>query len=188
MRSATRRVQMLLVVLGLLSGSALALAADAPAAPEASHDFDFEFGKWNTHVHRLLHPLSGSQAWADYDGTTTVTPVWNGRANLVQLEADGSAGHLEFLSLRLFNPDSHHWSLNVASSRGGELGVPTVGGFQNGRGEFYDHESWNGKPIVVRFVIIPQGKDNIRFEQAFSPDDGKTWEMNWIATDTRVPD
>ncbi len=95
------------VSLGILLLSLLpqaGMSAPAAAAPAASHDFDFEFGTWKTHVHRLLHPLSGSGTWADYDGTTRVTPVWNGRANLVQLEADGPAGHLEFLSLRLYNP------------------------------------------------------------------------------------
>lgn len=71
--------------------------------------------------------------------------------------------------------------------RGGELGVPTVGGFKDGRSEFYDHETWDGRPIVVRFVITPRGPDAIHFEQAFSTDDGKTWELNWIADDTRTP-
>src|SRR5690242_18717571 len=105
-------------------------AAAAPAPRDASHDFDFEIGHWQTHVSRLLHPLTGSQEWADYDGTTLVSPVWDGRANLVQLEVDGKAGHLEFLSLRLYRPDTGQWNLNVASSRGGVLGVPTVGGFK----------------------------------------------------------
>ena len=173
--------------LGFLAGLLL-IAPLAHAAPprDASHDFDFELGNWHTHVSRLLHPLTGSKEWAEYDGTTAVSPVWGGRANLVQLEVDGKAGHLEFLSLRLYRPDTGEWSLNVASSRGGVLGVPTVGGFKDGRGEFYDHESWDGRPIVVRFVIMPKGPDAIHFEQAFSDDDGKTWELNWIADDTRV--
>ena len=164
----------------------LAQGTASAAPPDASHGFDFELGSWKTHVSRLLHPLAGSKEWADYDGTTEVTPVWNGRANLVQLEVDGKAGHLEFLSLRLYRPDDGQWSLNVASSRGGVLGVPTVGGFKDGYGEFYDHESWDGRPIVVRFVITPRGPDAIHFEQAFSADDGKTWELNWVADDTRV--
>lgn len=169
-----------------LPASAEPTPAATQGARDAQHDFDFEIGSWKTHVSRLLHPLSGTTTWAQYDGTTEVTKVWFGKANLVQLEVDGPAGHLEFASFRLYNPDTHQWSLNVASSRGGELGVPTVGGFKDGRGEFYDHETWNGKPIVVRFVITEINPDSIHFEQAFSPDDGKTWEMNWIADDTRV--
>jgi hypothetical protein len=28
--------------------------------------------------------------------------------------------------------------------------------------------------------------NSARMEQSFSPDGGKTWEVNWIAEDTRV--
>jgi hypothetical protein len=80
------------------------------------HDFDFEFGTWKTELTRLLHPLSGSYTWVKYEGTSVVRKVWNGRANLVELEADGSAGHFEGLSLRLYNPESHQWSLNLRAA------------------------------------------------------------------------
>lgn len=66
--------------------------------------------------------------------------------------------------------------------------MPTVGGFANGRGVFYDRESWDGKPIVVRFVITPHGNDAVHFAQAFSADGGRTWETNWIADDIRIRD
>ena len=65
---------------------------------------------------------------------------------------------------------------------------PTIGEFKNGRGEFYSHETLNGRPILVRFVISDITPTSCRFEQAFSADEGKTWEVNWIATDTRIPD
>ena len=111
--------------------------------------------------------------------------VWNGRANLVELEVDGAAGHIEALSLRLYNPDSHQWSLNFSNSAAGSMATPSVGEFQNGRGEFYTQESLGSRSILTRFVILNQPPNVIRFEQAFSADGGKTWELNWIATDTR---
>lgn len=166
----------------------------APATSRSSanrdgqHDFDFEIGHWKTHVSRLQHPLTGSTAWLAYDGTSVVSKIWNGSANLVELEVDGPAGHIELLSLRLYDPASQQWSLNVASSRGGGLGVPSVGGFKHGRGEFYDKETLDGRDILVRFVISKVAADVYQFEQAFSADRGKTWEMNWIATDTRIND
>jgi hypothetical protein len=159
-----------------------------PAERDGRHDFDFEIGTWKTHVSRLLHPLTGSTAWVDYEGTTVVRKVWNGRANLVELEADGPGGHFEGLNLRLYNPQSHQWSLNFSNSNGGTLSQPTIGGFKNGRGEFFDQETSNGRAIYVRFVISDITLDSCRFEQAFSDDGGKTWEVNWIATDTRVKD
>jgi hypothetical protein len=152
------------------------------------HDFDFENATWKTHLRRLLHPLTGSTTWVEYDGTTVVRKVWNGRANLLQLEADGPAGHFEGLNLRLYNPQSHQWSLNFANSKSGSLSQPTIGGFKNGRGEFFDQESFNDRAILVRFVISGITPNSCRFEQSFSEDGGKTWEVNWIATDTRVND
>lgn len=100
--------------------------------------------------------------------------------------ADGPAGRFEGLNLRLFNPQSRQWSLNFASSRGGMLTPPTIGAFIDGRGEFYNQETFDGRAVLVRFLIIPIDADTIRFEQAFSADGGKTWEVNWIATDTRM--
>jgi hypothetical protein len=115
-----------------------------------------------------------------------VRKFWNGRANLVELEADGPAGPLQVLSLRLYNPESHQWSLNSASSRGGTLSPPSVGAFKNGRGEFFAQKTLNGRAIFVRFVISEITPNSCRFEQAFSDDGGKTWEVNWIAIDTRL--
>src|SRR5882757_10386301 len=86
---------------------------------DGQRDFDFEFGTWKTHLRRLLKPLTGSTTWVEYDGTTVVTKVWDGRANMVELVADGPAGHFEGLSLRLYNSQSRQWSLNFASSGSG---------------------------------------------------------------------
>jgi hypothetical protein len=155
---------------------------------DGQHDFDFEIGTWKTRLRRLAHPLTGSTTWIEYDGTTVVRTLWNGRANLVELEADGPGGHFEGLNLRLYNPESHQWSLNFAGSNSGTLSQPTIGEFKNGRGEFFDQEILNGRAIFVRFVISDITPDSCRFEQAFSDDGGRTWEVNWIATDTRVKD
>ncbi len=155
---------------------------------DGQHDFDFEIGTWKTHLRRLVHPLTGSTTWIEYEGTTVVRKIWNGRANLVELEADGPGGHFKGLNLRLYNPESHQWSLNFAGGDGGALSQPTIGEVKNGRGEFFDQETLNGRAIFVRFVISDITPDSCRFEQAFSEDGGKTWEVNWIATDTRVKD
>jgi hypothetical protein len=152
---------------------------------DGQRDFDFEIGTWKTHLKRLVRPLSGSTTWVEYEGTTVVSKVWNGRANLVELDVSGPAGRIEALSLRLYNPETRQWSLNFANSASGTLSTPTVGGFKGGRGEFFNEETFNGKTILVRFVISGITPKSCRFEQAFSADGGKTWEVNWIATDTR---
>jgi hypothetical protein len=152
------------------------------------HDFDFEFGTWNTHLKILSHPLTGSTSWVDFNGTSVVHKIWNGRANVVELGVDGPSGHVDALSLRLYDPQTHQWSLNSANSKIGTIGVPTIGEFHNGRGEFYDTEPINGKTVLVRNVWSDITVNSCRFEQAFSTDAGKTWEVNWIADDTRVKD
>ena len=167
---------------GAISGQTLQEQRDG------QHDFDFHIGTWKTRLKRLLNPLTGSSTWVEYEGTTVVRKVWNGRANLVELAADSPAGHFEGLSLRLYNPNSRQWSLNFANISGGVMTQPTIGEFKNGRGEFFSQETLNGRAIFVRFVISDITQNSCRFEQAFSDDGGKTWEVNWIATDTRVKD
>ena len=164
----------------------LLLCAVPVNAADASHDFDAQIGNWKTTLKRLKDPLTGSQTWLDYQGTSTVRAVMDGRANLVELRVAGPAGRIDGVSLRLYDPTQGQWSLNYANLADGSIGIPSVGKFTGGRGEFYSNEKFRGRDVRVRFVIQPQGADVIHFEQAFSIDDGRTWELNWIATDTRV--
>jgi hypothetical protein len=184
-------MRMNLLAYGLMAALQAPAAGGPPAvartAPrDGQHDFDFEIGSWKTHLKRRLKPLTGSTAWVEYEGTSVVRKVWDGRANLIELEVDGTAGHIEGLSLRLYNPEARQWSLNFSNSRGGTLSPPVIGAFRDGRGEFYGADTLDGRAILVRFVISDITKDSCHFEQAFSDDGGRTWEVNWIATDTRV--
>lgn len=160
--------------------------AQPPKERDGQHDFDFEIGTWRTELSRLAHPLTGSTTWVKYEGTSVVRKVWDGRANLVELDVEGPSGRIEGLSLRLYNPESRQWSLNFSNSSGGTLSEPVIGEFKDGRGEFFGQETFNGRSIYVRFVISGITPNSCRFEQSFSDDGGKTWEVNWIATDTRM--
>jgi hypothetical protein len=152
---------------------------------DGQHDFDFNVGTWKTHITRLQHPLTGSKRWIEINGTVVVRKVWDGRAQLEEIDADGSTGHLDGLTLFLYNPQSHQWSLNFANSKDGALAPPSIGEFKNGRGEFFDQETFNGRAIQVRIVWSDITPNSHRFEQAFSSDGGKTWEPNFIAVLTR---
>src|SRR5579872_5935338 len=99
---------------------ALILALVVPQA----HAFDYEFGTWNVRVSRLTRDAAGSTKWVTYDGTHTVTPLWYGRANIGVLEIRGSAGAIEGMQLRLFNPKTRRWKLSFADSTDGELQPP----------------------------------------------------------------
>lgn len=170
--------------------AACANAAPAPETPhgavrDGQHDFDFHVGSWRTHVRLLPGALSGGERWVEYDGVTHVRPVWSGRANLVELVADGPAGHLELLSLRLYDPEAGTWALHVGNARDGSMSPPTIGRFEAGRGVFVGHETMDGRSVLVRFTISDITATSCHFEQALSSDEGTTWVVNWIATDTR---
>jgi hypothetical protein len=166
-------------------GGAKAGSEETTKERDGQHDFDFNLGTWKTHQSRLLHPLTGSHTWVEYTGTDVIRKIWGGRANMGEIEADGPAGHLELLSLRLYDPESHQWSFIVANSAGA-MSPPAVGEFKNGRGEFIDQETYNGRTILVRISVSDITPNSCRFEQAFSNDGGKTWEVNFIVTETRV--
>ena len=143
----------------------------------------------NNHLTRLMHPLTGSTTWVEFDGTIVTRKVWNGRANLNEFEAEGPTGHIEGLTLRLYNPTTHQWSLYWANSKAGVLNLPpTVGEFKNGRGEFFCQDTLNDRVILVRYVWSDITPNSAHFEQSYSDDGGKTWEANWISTVARVQD
>jgi hypothetical protein len=176
---------LLLAPLPVAAQPADSASKPAPAARvlrDGQHDFDFLFGTRKFHLKRLLRPLTGSNEWVEYDGTSVCRPFWGGRGNMDEVELEGPAGRIEGITVRLYNPDSHQWSLYWASSKSGTMPPPpTVGSFDDhGRGEFYDHEPINGRMVFVRYVWSNITPTSAHFEQAFSEDGGKTWEVNWI--------
>ena len=169
------------------AGAAATTVQEPSALRDGQHDFDFLMGSWKTHLSRLVKPLTGSTTWIEFDGTIAARPVWNGLANIDELEADGPNGHIQGLTLRLYNPQTRQWSLYWANSKNGILAMPpNVGAFKNGRGEFFDEETFEGRPIIVRYAWSDITPTSARFVQSFSADGGKTWEDNWISTLVRV--
>ena len=160
---------------------AQAANSSSAAASDGQHDFDFEFGTWDVRLSRLLRPLSGSDEWVVYEGTSTVHPLWDGRANVGELAVEGPAGSILGMSLRLYDPAARQWHIRWANSRDGAMGEPMIGEFGDGRGEFYNQELFNGRAIFVRFIFSDITADSFRLEQAFSVDGGQSWEANWIA-------
>ena len=158
------------------------------AERDGQHDFDPLIGSWKYHLKRRLHPLTGSTTWIELNGTGVCYKVWDGGAQLDTFEADGPTGHIEGLTLRLYNPQSHQWRLYWANSKIGILDPPQVGEFKNGQGEFFAQDTINGKTILIRFDWTNMTTNSPHFEQSFSDDGGKTWEVNWITDQTRIPD
>jgi hypothetical protein len=174
----------------LLATAASGTAAPSPASStiaDRQRDFNWEIGTWRTTVQVLADPLSESpDQWLEFAGTSTVRALAGRRANVVELDVSGPNGRIEALNLRLYEPQAQRWSLTFVNLRDGLLTPAVYGGFRDGVGEFYGDDQLDGRPIKVRFLIVRVSKDEARFEQAFSADDGTTWETNWIALDRRV--
>jgi hypothetical protein len=156
-------------------------AAPPQARRDGQRDFDFTRGTWRTHIKSLDNPLTGSHHWLSMEGTKVSREVWNGRAQLEEIEADGTAGHIQGLTLVLYNPDSHQWSQTFASSGSGVLGTPLVGEFRNGVGEFIGQESFNGRTVLARARWSEINAKTYTYEAAFSDDNGATWETHFVA-------
>lgn len=168
-----------MAVIGLLAFS------PAPAA-DNSHAFDPESGHWTIHVRRLMHPLAHRNDWVTYDGTKLVKPLWDGKANVAEVTADGKAGHLKFIALRLYDPASQQWSLYFTSANSGSFSTPLYGAVRGDAVEFVGPDTYNGRHILVRFVTHESAGDHATSEQYFSDDGGHSWELNWVNEYTRV--
>jgi hypothetical protein len=159
-------------------------AANSPGVQrDGQHDFDWAVGSWKIHLKRLVHPLSGSNEWVEFDGTVVCRKVWDGKGEVEEFNVDSPEKHIHIqgLALRLYNPTSHQWRIYWANAAKGEIGgPPVVGEFKDGRGEFYDQEDFEGRAIYARYVWTNVNTASPHFEQSFSTDGGKTWEVNWI--------
>ncbi len=178
--------------IGCISLALPAHAAGDAAAPAAAavrdgqHDFDFNIGVWKTHIRRVLEPLSGSPDSVEMNGTVTVRKVWDGRAQLEEIEADGPKGHWEGTTLFLYNPQAHQWSQTFADSKSGVLETPMIGSFKDGRGELISLDTYNGRTILARGVWSDITPDSHHFEISYSGDGGRSWAPAFIANLTRL--
>jgi hypothetical protein len=155
-----------------------------PFKPNLSglHDFDLRAGEWVSHNRRLKERLAGSHEWVEFDGTQSFRLLMDGYANEDEnvLNMPGG-GAYKGVTLRAYDAKSGQWAIWWLDGRTpfGDLDPPVKGRFVNGVGTFYSDDMLRGKPVRVRFVWSNITADSAHWEQAFSPDGGKTWEVNW---------
>lgn len=164
----------------------VAPATDAtPAARDGAHDFDFDLGVWKTHITRRLHPLTGSDETIQLTGTVTVRKLWDGRAQVEEIEADGPNGHWEGMTVFLYDPQARQWSMNFANSSGGKFTTPMIGSFENGRGELIAQDTLDGRSVLVRAVWSAITPTSHTYQELYSADGGRTWDVAFTATKTK---
>jgi len=157
------------------------------ALRDGSHDFDFQTGRWRIHNERLVKRLQGCTDWETFEATQTARLLPGGLGNIDDFLTDHWPGFVG-ISLRIYNRETRQWSIYWASNRIGALEPPVVGAFDNGVGIFEGRQELDGRPILVRFTWSNITSTSAHWEQDFSPDDGKTWEKNWIMEMTKLRD
>ena len=161
-------------------------AALSSTLRDGQHDFDFNIGVWRTHIKRTLDPFSGSSEVLELNGTVTVRKVWDGKAELEEIEADGPKGHWEGLTLFLYNPAAHQWSQSFANSKVGMLTSPNIGELKDGQVVLSGQDTVNDRAILVRAVWSEIKPDSHQYEETYSNDGGKTWHRSFVANLTRL--
>jgi hypothetical protein len=158
----------------------------ATTAHDGQHDFDFNIGVWHTHIKRTLDPFAGSAESIELNGTVTVRKVWDGKAELEEIEADGPKGHWQGLTLFLYNPSAHQWSQSFANSKVGALSSSNIGEFTDGRVVLTGQDTLNDRTILVRAVWSDIKPNSHQYEESYSNDGGTTWVRSFIANLTRL--
>lgn len=150
-----------------------------------SRDFDFYFGRWHVRNERLKQRLVGSSDWEYFDATQECRPILDGIGNIDDFVTEWGGGFVG-MSLRLFNPTTQQWSIYWAGNRDGVLQPPVTGRFQDGVGNFEGRDTHAGIPVLARFIWSEIMPTSAKWEQAFSVDEGVTWETNWIMRMMRI--
>jgi hypothetical protein len=159
--------------------------ASSSEVHDGQHDFDFNIGVWHTHIKRILDPFANGSESVELNGTVTVRKVWDGKAELEEIEADGPKGHWEGLTLFLYNPSAHQWSQSFANSKVGTLSS-NIGEFRDGRVLLIGQDTVNDKTILVRAMWSNIKPDSHQYEESYSNDGGTTWVRSFIANLTRM--
>jgi hypothetical protein len=149
---------------------------------DGRHDFDFIFGSWEVSNRTLNKLLVGSDDWKEFPSSATCRPLLGGIHNLEEVTFPHRDGGC---ALRTFDATTQLWSIYWITVNEG-LTTPVVGRFDNGVGDFFGDEMYEGTAIRVRYRWQPQTVDTAHWDQAFSTDAGTTWETNWTMEFTRT--
>jgi len=158
------------------------------SVPGGSRDFDFFMGRWRVENKLLVGRLRGSTEWETFEAAVHAWPLPGGIGNYNEFVPEGWRLGYVGMALRIFNPETRLWSIYWVDNQTGVLQPPVVGRFKNGVGIFEEEDELDGRPILARFTWSDISRNGARWEQAFSPDNGKTWETNWVMVFTRVAD
>lgn len=158
-----------------------------PSATSSQHDFDYLIGHWRLRNRKLKSRLTHSTEWMAFESRVEMHQILNGLGNIDKYTDKASGKPYEGVALRLFNPRTRLWSIYWADGNSGALDPPVLGSFENKIGHFFARDTYNGRKIIVLFRWDVRNPRLPIWSQAFSTDEGKTWEWNSINVSERVP-
>jgi len=171
----------------LIAPGERSLAAPADGLARHIRDWDWLVGHWNVRHRRLKDRLVGSNEWEEFAGTCVNWPLLGGQGNVDDNVLELPSGIYRGVGVRAYDPEKEQWAIWWLDSRNpAHIDPPVYGGFSNGTGVFIGDDVFRGKPVKVRFRWSGIKADSARWDQAFSPDDGTTWEPNWYMVFTRA--
>jgi hypothetical protein len=151
-----------------------------------ARDFDFWLGRWYGRNWRLRERLAGCDEWDEFESISVARRLPGGMGNQDEFRTDYGGGYVG-MSIRFFDSKREQWSIYWADSRTcGTLDPPVVGTFMGDTGIFEGPDTFEGRPILVRYTWSQVSSGTPRWEQAFSEDGGETWETNFVSEFRRV--
>jgi hypothetical protein len=158
-----------------------------PSVASSQNDFDFLEGKWKVQNRKLNARLNNSSDWSEFESELHMRKTINGLGNVENYYAVFDGKPFEGQAVRLFNPQTKLWTIYWMDSGNPVMDLhPVSGSFENGIGKFFARDSFNGKSIVVLYQWDVTNNVHPKWSQAFSTDDGKTWERNWEMILTKI--
>ena len=157
-----------------------------PSPTSSSKDFDYLIGNWKLKNRKLKSRLTHSTEWVEFESKVEMHQILDGNGNIDKYTDTATGKPYEGVALRLFNSKTKLWSIYWADNNSGTLDPPVVGSFENSIGHFFGEDTFNGKKIIVVFRWDVRDPDLPVWSQAFSADDGKTWEWNSINVSEKI--
>jgi len=158
------------------------------ASPTSSkNDFDFYKGSWKIRNKKLKTRLNNCQDWIEFDATQDCRIILNGLGNIDHFYASFDGEPFEGMSFRYFDQETKLWSIYWHDvTRSGKMDPPVFGSFYGDIGYFYTKDTFEDKDILVKFEWDRSDINNPIWRQAFSEDNGATWEWNWYMYISKV--
>lgn len=180
-------VFMAATALGFAVPAAAEMSNSPSAARDGSHDMDFNFGTWHSEISRTPDPFNDPAKIVHIEGTVTVKPIWKGKAELEEIEAEGPSGHWEAGNLFFYDPTAHQWIQTFVAASEGRFNEPSgIGEYRDGNVEYYSTDTLNGRTVLDRAIWSDIKPDSHTYTESLSDDGGRTWRPAFVAHLTRI--